>query len=270
MPLNVIQSVVIFPLSFGIGSNMARRDRIILDMADFRASCLALFYLVRGWPPQSKGSQYAMEMKALIHQLGTNGAIYLHTGDPSHLCIVYATLDEMTSLTEIVRKSDPSDWIKSVVTRAHQYIRYIQIDFERLRATADFRNPYVAYILMVIWLFLYPVFFAPHFAYVGRYSTTGTVWPGVYSSAIATVLMISLGFTLMDTDDPFDQTVLGSLDCQSILTAPTHYMWDTPQKTRKRVKEETHMDLVISEVGSQTPLNHSPVSPRRDHANKEC
>lgn len=40
---------------------MARRDRIILDMADFRASCLALFYLVRGWPPQSKGSQYAME-----------------------------------------------------------------------------------------------------------------------------------------------------------------------------------------------------------------
>lgn len=129
----------------------------------------------------------------------------------------------------------------------------------------------------MIWLFLYPVFFAPHFAYVGRYSTTGTVWPGVYSSAIATVLMISLGkshsypshagltvwsgFTLMDTDDPFDQTVLGSLDCQSILTAPTHYMWDTPQKTRKRVKEETHMDLVISEVGSQTPLNHSPVSP---------
>lgn len=37
-------------------------------------------------------------MKALIHQLGTNGAIYLHTGDPSHLCIVYATLDEMTSV----------------------------------------------------------------------------------------------------------------------------------------------------------------------------
>lgn len=46
---------------------MARRERILLDMADFRASCLGLFYLVRGWPPQAGGRQYAMEYVLITH-----------------------------------------------------------------------------------------------------------------------------------------------------------------------------------------------------------
>jgi hypothetical protein len=121
-------------------------------------------------------------------------------------------------------------WISSVISRAYQYVRMMMNDFERLRVVHDFRQPssFIGYEL--VYLILFPLLLAPHFAQISRDSG---LWAGIYSSVFSSVLVIGLFQVIHDTDDPFDGFGIDDLDIHMIEEAPLH-MWRMQTKMPSR------------------------------------
>lgn len=122
-------------------------------------------------------------------------------------------------MLEELRISD--GWISSVISRAYQYVRMMMNDFERLRVIHDFRQPSSFIGFELVYLILFPILLAPHFAQISR---EAGLWAGIYSSIFSSVLVAGLYQVLHDTEDPFDGFGIDDLDVHMIEEAPLH-MW---------------------------------------------
>jgi len=202
MPLTLLTVGVIFPISFMIQYSVGRRERVLLDVASLKASVISLYVLAREWPPKEDGkvSPMADRMKNLLVSLMEEMAKYIsHHDKGQNIYTIYEQFDEMFSLIEEIRVTD--DWVKSVISRAYQYHRYMINDFERIRTVTDYRTPSSFRGYASVWLTLFPVFFGPYFA---NLSENYGLWAGIYSSILCSLMLVTLSNINDDLEDPFD------------------------------------------------------------------
>jgi len=198
MPLSLIAVSLVFPISFGISYTANRREAALKEVASIKASAISLFYCARNWPAHNQ------DLTTRFHE-----CIYLllrymrhflsnKTG-PSTLTEVYRQFDELSLLCEELRQQD--EWVKSVVSRAYQYVRYMQADFERIRVVHDYRTIPALRGFGFVYLTLFGALLAPHFALVGE---KFGIWAGIYCSVLANLMLVNLYRILYELEDPFE------------------------------------------------------------------
>jgi len=215
--VEVIVPAFIFPISFGITFTITRRERCLLDLASLKSSAVAIYMSAREWTPRRKKADITSKVKGqlqkILHQVG----LFL-THREKDVSTVYVEFDSLFDILEELRVADT--WINSVISRDYQYMRYMIVDFERLRVVHDFRQPSVFMGFARIGVLLFPILFGPHFAW---YSLE-RMWLGIFSSVFSTILVTSLYEIVFDAEDPFDGLGFDDLDTSYIEEAPLH-MW---------------------------------------------
>lgn len=253
LPLPLLSAMVMFPLSFGVQYTMQRRERVLLDIASLKASAFALYSISKEWPPphakttrqaslklnddggefhlETNEGEYCEIMKQLLSDLLHEISIYVsHRDSPTHSQIynIYARFDQLFNFLEDIRTSSP--WITSVISRAHQYVRFLVNDFEKIREVADYRTPSTFRAFGFVTLSLFPLFFAPVFAKIGV--DNADISMALYACIITTIIMMTFNNIMLDLEDPFDEIGVDDLSL-SVLTEPILLMYKPITNHRK-------------------------------------
>jgi len=266
LPSNLIAAGIVFPISFSIQFSLNRRERVLLDIASLKASAIALYSLSKEWPPigakptnipdlfstknladeyieltGTNEGEYCERMKQLLSDLLYEMTLYLgHRDSPqnSQIYTIYAKFDQLLHFIEEIRTSD--EWIKSVISRAYQYIRYMLNDFERIRTVSDYRTPSVYRGYSYIMLTALPILCAPSFAKIGY--DFSDIYMSIYSALVISILLVTLNNIMDDLEDPFDGFGVDDLNI-SILTEPILLMY------KPQIKNMTKSDqLRVSQI----------------------
>jgi hypothetical protein len=224
MPLTIIATGLFFPISFGINWTFTRRESFINNIADLKSCVLGMYMCVKEW--KRRDSDIDIRMKAVCAAMLQSIQLYLmHKG--SSVAEVYALFQKAFEILEELRTHD--DWIKSVISRAYQYHRFIVMDFEKLRVVHDYRTPSSLRAFGLFFLLCCPVLFGPLFAKYGR---DYGLWSGIYISMLISIMLVSLYRIQSDQEDPCDGSGVDDLDL-GILAEPQDFM---TLKAHKRAK----------------------------------
>lgn len=113
MPLSLLASGIVFPISFQISYAASRRERMLLDIASLKASMMGLYYLHRDWASSFNKPKhpYANNFRALMRTFVQDLVKYMeHKGGKERLHRIYETFDAMSKIHEALRKEE--DWVK--------------------------------------------------------------------------------------------------------------------------------------------------------------
>lgn len=208
MPISLISVGLFFPVSFGINWTFTRRENLLMSIADLKASVLDLYYCIRDW--QKPNSTLDQRLKVICCKLLSDISIFaMHGG--STVNEIYESIDDMTLVIEELRKED--DWIRSVISRAYQYRRFVCLGFEKIRITHDYRTPSTLRAYALVFTTLCPVLFAPYFA---KLSKDYGLWSGLYSSSLAVSMLITLYRVYYEQEDPCDASGRDDLNVEII------------------------------------------------------
>eukprot|EP01126_Amoeba_proteus_P006656 TRINITY_DN12323_c0_g1_i4.p1 TRINITY_DN12323_c0_g1~~TRINITY_DN12323_c0_g1_i4.p1 ORF type:complete len:252 (+),score=37.26 TRINITY_DN12323_c0_g1_i4:736-1491(+) len=224
LSVEVIIPALFFPISFGITFTITRRERVLLDLASLKSSAVAIYISAREWAPRRERKIITSKVKRQLQQLLRQLALFLQHKE-KNVSSVYVEFDVLFDILEELRKSD--SWINSVISRDYQYMRYMIVDFERLRIVHDFRQPSIFIGFARIGVLLFPILFAPHFS---QYSHDYGMWCGILSSVFSNILVNCLYSIVFESEDPFDGLGFDDLDNSYIEEAPLH-MWKEPKNS---------------------------------------
>ena len=197
LQFDLLGIAVVFPIAFSINSAYRRREDALKSLASVRASAVGLYFAHRDWPnlPDSarlESARHAIQM--------TLAAMVDHLkGSSADTQSVYAALSEVSRSVEALRQAQVSP---TELSRANQYVRFLALDFEQLSNIANYRTPLSLRAYSRVFLNLFPVLFAPHFANVGypKYGVLGYLLALLYS-----LVLVGLDNIQDQLENPFDQ-----------------------------------------------------------------
>jgi len=149
------------------------------------------------------------------------------------------------------------DWIRSVVSRLYQYVRYMLNDFERLRTVTDFRTPAAFRAYTWFWLTFFPLLFSPYFAFIAK----SNLWAGLYDSIVTSLMLVSLYNAVVNLEDPFDGDGMDDLN-MDMVREPSYFMFhrtETDMKVMKKLEKKQDK----REMKALLEQHRSPKSQRR-------
>jgi hypothetical protein len=153
---------IIFPL-LSINFTFNRRESVLNTVADIKSCALALYWCCRDW--EKPGSFVHLQMKhALTLLLSEMNTYLMHSGTP--LSEIFRAFDRVDRILD--KMLAEGDWVRSVISRAYQYQRFILVDFEKLRVIHDYRTPSALRAYGLFFLTLTPLFMGPLFAKYSR------------------------------------------------------------------------------------------------------
>jgi len=221
---------------------------VLLDVVSLKASIICLHGLAKELPPKKDGLNIAFtqKMNVILENLMNHMTKYIsHNDDGSTIYIIYEQFDALLHLIEKMRMSD--DWLKSVISRAYQYQRYLVNDFERIRTVTDFRTPSSFRGYSLIWLTLFPVLFGPYFA---NTANTYGLWAGIYSSIICSLMLVTLSNIYDDLEDPFDGKGVDDLNMEMLkepnLLFSKHLQISERKHRKRRLTRNEHRNTTSS------------------------
>lgn len=199
LPTAIIGIAIVFPIVFSINAAYRRREEALSHFASMKAHAIALYYGHRDWVP-GKDPSHALRMKQLIN--GLLESVHRHftnraKGDDT--CIeVYGRFSAISGSMEELRAAGVSG---SEISRCNQYLRSMMIDFERMKNIRMYRTPTSLRAYSHVFLNVFPVLFAPYFAFVSgeSYVAAGYVVAAVYG-----LVLVSLDNIQEDLENPFD------------------------------------------------------------------
>jgi len=92
VPLTLLASALLFPISFGINWTFNRRETLLKDIAELKATCLAIYYCFRDW--QNPTSTLDLKLRKEMWRMLVNiGRFMMHKGTTIHE--IYSSFDEI-------------------------------------------------------------------------------------------------------------------------------------------------------------------------------
>lgn len=171
MPLSLLATALFFPLSFGIGFNLSRREAMLKDIGNLRALLLGLFWAARDWIEVSgEGAQSPLPKvkKALETVLICIRQTMLHNTPPGGSSNIYRAFDDLALVMHEVAVSDPKFYRSGMDSRWQQFFKQALETFERIRVNHDYRTPSSLRAYALVYLSLLSFFLAPLFANYSR------------------------------------------------------------------------------------------------------
>ena len=88
--------------------------------------------------------------------------------------------------------------MKSVVSRVLQYLRFIMVDFERLKILHDYRTASTLRSFAFFFVSTYPIIFAPYFALLGfMYGIGALIYVCIHPNTKPTHLQLSIFISIV-------------------------------------------------------------------------
>ncbi len=199
LPTDLIGIAVIFPLVFAINSAYRQREDALKAFANLKGYAMGIFYAYRDWSPIEEN--LAEEGESLLTELLE--AVYCHftLQDMPHkesVNRVYQTFSKYSQANEKLRGLGVP---ANEISRVNQYVRGMMVAFENMNHVARYRPPRTLRAYSRLFLNLFPILFAPHFANISypQHPILGYLVAGIYS-----LVLVSLDNVLDHLENPFD------------------------------------------------------------------
>ncbi|XP_002167902.2 uncharacterized protein LOC100203174 isoform X1 [Hydra vulgaris] len=204
--INLFVSPIVFPLAFAINADFQRREKVLDDLANFKAAAMTLFFCMRDWREPAQLDKLWMQafhqkLKVMLFYMRE----YLMTNKIVRrkviLRAIYEDLSDINQLIENVRVSQlPTN--TSLIARALVLMNTMGLAFERLRVVREYRSPRSIRSFNKVLIFFLPTILSPNFVFIGHKS--GNVWASYYISILVAFVFSALQGVQDKLDDPFD------------------------------------------------------------------
>jgi len=164
MPTTLISFAIIFPVVFAINASYRRREQALGYFGDIKGQAMALFYAHRDWMPGEKS--FAEESRKHVLDLfeAVRGCLSSRKEDESaDLDKVYSSISDLSKFHEKLREAGLPT---GEMSRMNQYVKGIVTSFEKMHNIQIYRTPITLRAFNQLFLNLFPILFAPYFAYL--------------------------------------------------------------------------------------------------------
>jgi predicted membrane chloride channel (bestrophin family) len=194
IPTTLIGVAVVFPIVFSIQGAYVRREEALKSLSSLKAHAAAIYFAHRDWP---EVPDRAEDARAALQELLKRLTRFLK-GEDEDASGVYDQFSLVSRLAEGLRGDGLSP---SEVSRVNQYLRELMKEFELLRNIHSYRTPVPLRAYSHIFLNIFPILFAPYFAYLNltQHPSVGYMVAVLYS-----VVLVSLDNIQEHLEDPFD------------------------------------------------------------------
>ncbi|XP_065673436.1 uncharacterized protein LOC124819278 isoform X2 [Hydra vulgaris] len=216
--VNLFVSPIVFPLAFSINTDFLRREKVLDDLANFKAAGMCWFFCMRDWRADSQLDIFWIKavhkkLKSMMFYVRE----YLLTEKSSRrqviLKVMYENFSDANQLIECVRTSKlPLN--SSLVTRALILLNSMCLAFERLRVIREYRSPRSIRAFNKVFIFLLPVVLSPYCVFVGR--KKNNEWSPYYISVLVAFVFSALQGVQDKLDNPFDGMSEDDINLSSI------------------------------------------------------
>lgn len=221
LPTAIIGIAIVFPIVFSINAAYRRREEALRYFGSLKAHAVALYYAHRDWVP-GDAPEHEGRLRALIEDLLQSVRDYFTSKVDEQLRFA-GVYDRFSKLSRSMEELRAAGVTSSEVSRANQYLRQMMIEFERMRNIRLYRTPTSLRAYSHVFLTIFPILFAPYFAYVSNesYLAAGYVVAVVYG-----LVLVSLDNIQEDLENPYDQIGADDLhldvieDYRPVLSAP--------------------------------------------------
>ena len=166
IPITILASALIFPLSFGINSAYQRRERTLLEMNGMKVQVMEIYLLARNWTRHQPDNPIYRDYKIVLIRLLQEMEKYVTgRGGKRTLFKIYRSLDRLSNLNERLRSG--VSFISSPISTMYQYNRQLRHHVENIRASVDFRTSVDIRSYSFWGCSILGFFWAPYFAYLG-------------------------------------------------------------------------------------------------------
>lgn len=198
LPTGLIGIAIIFPIVFSINAAYRRREEALKYFASLKAHLIALYYAHRDWVPEN--SDHKIRLKQIIMDLLSGIDKYFTSpSEKEKLKNIYIQFSNFSKSHELLRKGNTTN---SEISRANQYLRSMLIEFEKMKNILQYRTPVALRAYSQIFLNIFPILYAPYFAFLSKESYT-VVGFGV--AFIYSIVLVSLDNIQEDLENPFDK-----------------------------------------------------------------
>lgn len=225
---------LVFPLAFSINASYVRREKVLEDLAHFKAAASALYWCHRDWtmnsnlrPEHADGVRRALSnivdalLKYLTHRSRLNRDAKLRK--------VYRLLSRISKANTAVLHSNVPGCGPLVARLVHQ-MHLVQDSFEQLKNVREYLTPRSIRNFFKIFVSLLPLMLAPHFVYQAREAEEVNVWGAYYSTVLVTLIFGALQSVQDGLDDPFDGVGEDDVSLYELSLWPSVAMWTSSQE----------------------------------------
>ncbi|XP_065643643.1 uncharacterized protein LOC124810364 [Hydra vulgaris] len=224
--VNLFVSPIVFPLAFSINTDFLRREKVLEDLANFKAAGMSWYFCMRDWRVESQLDTFWIKavhkkLKSMLFYMRE----YLLTEKSSRRQVIlkamYEDFSDANQLIDCVRTSKlPLN--SALVTRALILLNTMCLAFERLRVIREYRSPRSIRAFNKVLIFFLPIILSPYCVYVGKKKSNE--WSPYYICVLVAFVFSALQGVQDKLDNPFDgmsedDINLSSIDdwtCQSL------------------------------------------------------
>lgn len=199
LPISLIGISVIFPIVFSINASYIRRENVLKNFAEFKANMVSLLFARRDWinVPETSNellNNYEKVVVDILNQMND----YFKNPSSGRLHKIYELFSEISISHEKMRLSGIHI---SDVSRANQYLNKMLSNFEQMRTVLNYRTPVSLRAYSNIFLNLFPIIFAPYFAYI---TSDSSYFIGLSVAFLYSIVLVSLNSIQIHLENPYD------------------------------------------------------------------
>jgi len=207
LPLSLIGIAIIFPIVFSINAAYKRREDALKYFASIKGHFWSIFFALRDWPSSAdKGALFANEHKKIAIDIVKTMKNYFQKPSNNELAKLYNMFSLLSKLHEKMRKEGVP---ANEISRINQYLKSIIVDFERIRNILNHRTPISLRAYSKIFLNIFPLLFAPYFAWI---SNESYLWTGYMVALLYSIVLVSLDNIQEHLENPFDAIGTDDID----------------------------------------------------------
>ena len=200
-PLNLVGIAIVFPVVFSIDSAYKRREHALSVLSDFKAHLLSTYYASRDWV-DAKDKNFPEKVKAQLKGLysALRDTFTVNSSEKAAKeRILYKKLSALSSDLQEFREHGLQ---VGEMSRVNQYISKMSVSIENMLVILHYRTPITLRAYSKIFIYSFPVLYAPYFVAVSIGYTEGLQYmmPVVFS-----FILVSLDNIQNHLENPFDQ-----------------------------------------------------------------
>ncbi|MFL2758348.1 MAG: hypothetical protein ACJZ9A_07275 [Paracoccaceae bacterium] len=209
MPTSLIGLAVVFPIVFSINSAFQRRDEALEQYGSINANLASIYFAHVNWPYHSGDSAQdrEWEIKDLVLKLIEAIKLDITVESNDYKKEVYQYFNVLSKKNVALRDLDISS---GEISRINNWLNNVIISFERLSSISDYRTPKALRAYSKIFLHIFPILFAPYFAYLNvQVQYLGFIVAIGYSA-----VLVMLSNIQDQVENPFDSEGLDDIDLE--------------------------------------------------------
>ena len=202
LPLTLIGIAIVFPIVFAINSAYDRRELALQYLADFKSHSMAIVYAARDWGFGKKEELMTEIKDCLIDLYAALRKKLLTKKINTEFESERPVFNEFSRLSIKIQKFKTLDLSPGELARVNQYLSKLMINYENLKIIYYYRTPITLRAYSKVFLHIFPIIYAPYFAYIGQEFPIGLAYmlPIIFS-----FVLVSLDNIQVHLENPFDQ-----------------------------------------------------------------